>query len=250
MTDSNEIWVVDDDSSIRWVIEKALSGEDISCNSFECADDLLAALKTATPKAIISDIRMPGMDGLALLGELKSIIPDVPVIITTAHSDLDSAVTSYESGAFEYLPKPLDIDEMLEVAARALAHTNELPGKGKALDTGDREIIGNAPAMQEVFRAIGRLSQSSITVLISGQSGSGKELVARALHRHRPRARAPFVALNMAAVPTALMESELFGHEKGSFTGATNQRIGKFELCDGGTIFLDEIGDMALTTQT
>ena len=148
MTDSNEIWVVDDDSSIRWVIEKALSGEDISCNSFECADDLLAALKTATPKAIISDIRMPGMDGLALLGELKSIIPDVPVIITTAHSDLDSAVTSYESGAFEYLPKPFDIDEMLEVAARALAHTNKLPGKGRAQDTGDKEIIGNAPAMQ------------------------------------------------------------------------------------------------------
>ena len=198
MTDSNEIWVVDDDSSIRWVIEKALSGEHISCNSFACADDLLSALKTATPKAIISDIRMPGMDGLALLGELKSIIPDVPVIITTAHSDLDSAVTSYESGAFEYLPKPFDIDEMLEVAARALANTNKLPGKGKALDTGDKEIIGNAPAMQEVFRAIGRLSQSSITVLITGQSGSGKELVARALHRHSPRASAPFVALNMA----------------------------------------------------
>ena len=151
------------------------------------------ALKTATPKAIISDIRMPGMDGLALLGELKSIIPDVPVIITTAHSDLDSAVTSYESGAFEYLPKPFDIDEMLEVATRALAHTNKAPGNGKVMDNGDKEIIGNAPAMQEVFRAIGRLSQSSITVLISGQSGSGKELVARALHRHSPRANAPLL---------------------------------------------------------
>ena len=250
MTDSNEIWVVDDDSSIRWVIEKALSGEDISCNSFECADDLLAALKTATPKAIISDIRMPGMDGLALLGELKSIIPDVPVIITTAHSDLDSAVTSYESGAFEYLPKPFDIDEMLEVAARALAHTNKLPGKGKMLDTDDKEIIGNAPAMQEVFRAIGRLSQSSITVLISGQSGSGKELVARALHRHSPRASAPFVALNMAAVPKDLMESELFGHEKGAFTGASGRREGRFEQANGGTLFLDEIGDMPHDTQT
>ena len=195
------------------------------------------ALKTATPNAIISDIRMPGMDGLALLGELKSIIPDVPVIITTAHSDLDSAVTSYESGAFEYLPKPFDIDEMLEVAARALAHTNKLPGNGKTLDSGDKEIIGNAPAMQEVFRAIGRLSQSSITVLISGQSGSGKELVARALHRHSPRANAPFVALNMAAVPKDLMESELFGHEKGAFTGASGRREGRFEQANGGTLF-------------
>ena len=250
MTNSNEIWVVDDDSSIRWVIEKALSGEDISCNSFESADDLLVALKTATPKAIISDIRMPGMDGLALLRELKSIIPDVPVIITTAHSDLDSAVTSYESGAFEYLPKPFDIDEMLEVAARALAHTNKLPGNGKTRDTNEKEIIGNAPAMQEVFRAIGRLSQSSITVLISGQSGSGKELVARALHRHSPRASAPFVALNMAAVPKDLMESELFGHEKGSFTGASGRREGRFEQANGGTLFLDEIGDMPHDTQT
>ncbi|HBQ03495.1 MAG TPA: nitrogen regulation protein NR(I), partial [Halieaceae bacterium] len=216
MTNSTEIWVVDDDSSIRWVIEKALSGEDIPSKTFECADDLLAALETHTPKAIISDIRMPGMDGLALLGELKTIIPDVPVIITTAHSDLDSAVTSYESGAFEYLPKPFDIDEMLAVASRALAHTSKLPGNSNTLDSGAKEIIGNAPAMQEVFRAIGRLSQSAITVLITGQSGSGKELVARALHRHSPRAHAPFVALNMAAVPKDLMESELFGHEKGA----------------------------------
>ncbi|MCH1460696.1 MAG: sigma 54-interacting transcriptional regulator, partial [Luminiphilus sp.] len=250
MTDSSEVWVVDDDSSIRWVIEKALSGENISCSSFDCADDLLAALNTGAPKAIISDIRMPGMDGLTLLGELKSMIPDVPVIITTAHSDLDSAVTSYEAGAFEYLPKPFDIDEMLEVAARALAHTNKLPGNGKTLDTGGKEIIGNAPAMQEVFRAIGRLSQSSITVLISGQSGSGKELVARALHRHSPRASAPFVALNMAAVPKDLMESELFGHEKGSFTGASGRREGRFEQACGGTLFLDEIGDMPHDTQT
>ena len=250
MTDSSEVWVVDDDSSIRWVIEKALSGENISCSSFDCADDLLAALNTGAPKAIISDIRMPGMDGLTLLGELKSMIPDVPVIITTAHSDLDSAVTSYEAGAFEYLPKPFDIDEMLEVVARALAHTNKLPGNGKTLDTGGKEIIGNAPAMQEVFRAIGRLSQSSITVLISGQSGSGKELVARALHRHSPRASAPFVALNMAAVPKDLMESELFGHEKGSFTGASGRREGRFEQACGGTLFLDEIGDMPHDTQT
>ena len=250
MTNSTEIWVVDDDSSIRWVIEKALSGEDIPSKTFECADDLLAALETHIPKAIISDIRMPGMDGLALLGELKTIIPDVPVIITTAHSDLDSAVTSYESGAFEYLPKPFDIDEMLAVASRALAHTSKLPGNSNTLDSGAKEIIGNAPAMQEVFRAIGRLSQSAITVLITGQSGSGKELVARALHRHSPRAHAPFVALNMAAVPKDLMESELFGHEKGSFTGAAGKREGRFEQASGGTLFLDEIGDMPHDTQT
>jgi len=199
---------------------------------------------------VLMDIRMPGMDGLALLGELKSIIPDVPVIITTAHSDLDSAVTSYESGAFEYLPKPFDIDEMLEVAARALAHTNKLPGKGKMLDTDDKEIIGNAPAMQEVFRAIGRLAQSHITVLINGESGTGKELVARALHRHSPRASNAFVALNMAAIPQELMESELFGHEKGAFTGANSRREGRFEQARGGTLFLDEIGDMPAATQT
>ena len=250
MTDTSEIWIVDDDSSIRWVIEKALSGESISSSSFESADELLSALKTSAPKVIISDIRMPGMDGLTLLRELKSIVPNVPVIITTAHSDLDSAVTSYESGAFEYLPKPFDIDEVIEVATRALAHTSKQPENAKTIETGGKEIIGNAPAMQEVFRAIGRLSQSSITVLISGQSGSGKELVARALHRHSPRAAAPFVALNMAAVPKDLMESELFGHEKGSFTGASGRREGRFEQASGGTLFLDEIGDMPHDTQT
>jgi two-component system nitrogen regulation response regulator GlnG len=250
MTDTNEIWIVDDDSSIRWVIEKALSGENISSSSFESADELLSAIKISAPKVIISDIRMPGMDGLTLLQELKSIAPTVPVIITTAHSDLDSAVTSYESGAFEYLPKPFDIDEVIEVATRALAHTSKQPENAKTLDTGGKEIIGNAPAMQEVFRAIGRLSQSSITVLISGQSGSGKELVARALHRHSPRASAPFVALNMAAVPKDLMESELFGQEKGSFTGASGKREGRFEQASGGTLFLDEIGDMPHDTQT
>ena len=250
MTDTNEIWVVDDDSSIRWVIEKALSGEEIPCRTFECAANLLSALEHDSPKAIISDIRMPGMDGLALLAELKTTAPDIPVIITTAHSDLDSAVTSYESGAFEYLPKPFDIDEMIEVATRALAHTNKSLNDANAPESGGKEIIGNAPAMQEVFRAIGRLSQSSITVLISGQSGSGKELVARALHRHSPRATAPFVALNMAAIPKDLMESELFGHEKGSFTGAAGKREGRFEQASGGTLFLDEIGDMPHETQT
>ena len=250
MTDDNQIWVVDDDNSIRWVIEKALSGDNIACKTFETADELLGALEHDSPKAIISDIRMPGMDGLTLLRELKAIAPDTPVIITTAHSDLDSAVTSYESGAFEYLPKPFDIDEMLEVASRALAYTQKETIDQAGDPNSGKEIIGNAPAMQEVFRAIGRLSQSAITVLISGQSGSGKELVARALHQHSPRAKAPFVALNMAAIPKDLMESELFGHEKGSFTGAAGRREGRFEQANGGTLFLDEIGDMPHETQT
>ena len=250
MTDDNQIWVVDDDNSIRWVIEKALSGDNIACKTFETADELLGALEHDSPKAIISDIRMPGMDGLTLLRELKAIAPDTPVIITTAHSDLDSAVTSYESGAFEYLPKPFDIDEMLEVASRALAYTQKEAIDQAGNPNSGKEIIGNAPAMQEVFRAIGRLSQSAITVLISGQSGSGKELVARALHQHSPRAKAPFVALNMAAIPKDLMESELFGHEKGSFTGAAGRREGRFEQANGGTVFLDEIGDMPHETQT
>ncbi len=250
MTDTDQIWVVDDDSSIRWVIEKALTGEHIMCRAFENADSLLDALEQEVPKAIISDIRMPGMDGLTLLRELKTIAPDMPVIITTAHSDLDSAVTSYESGAFEYLPKPFDIDEMIEVAHRALAHTQKVPTEATVDPNSSKEIIGNAPAMQEVFRAIGRLSQSAITVLISGQSGSGKELVARALHQHSPRASAPFIALNMAAIPKDLMESELFGHEKGAFTGASGRREGRFEQSNGGTLFLDEIGDMPHETQT
>jgi two-component system nitrogen regulation response regulator GlnG len=250
MTDGNQIWVVDDDSSIRWVIEKALSGDNIACKTFENANELLSALEHDSPKAIISDIRMPGMDGLTLLKELKATVPDIPVIITTAHSDLDSAVTSYESGAFEYLPKPFDIDEMLEVASRALAYTQKAPSDRANDPNSSKEIIGNAPAMQEVFRAIGRLSQSAITVLISGQSGSGKELVARALHQHSPRAKAPFVALNMAAIPKDLMESELFGHEKGAFTGAAGKREGRFEQANGGTLFLDEIGDMPHDTQT
>ena len=232
-------------------LEKALSQADIVTRSFEDAEALLAALDTDKPDAIVSDIRMPGMDGLTLLSHITERHPGLPVIITTAHSDLDSAVASYQGGAFEYLPKPFDIDEVVAVTQRALAQAQENK-HAASTDTlpESTEIIGEAPAMQEVFRAIGRLSQSNITVLINGESGTGKELVAHALHRHSPRAQHPFIALNMAAIPKDLMESELFGHEKGAFTGATTQRRGRFEQADGGTLFLDEIGDMPADTQT
>jgi two-component system nitrogen regulation response regulator GlnG len=245
------VWVVDDDRSIRWVVEKALGQADIETVPFDNGDALLKQLEREQPDAIISDIRMPGIDGLTLLSHLQETHPGLPVIITTAHSDLDSAVESYQRGAFEYLPKPFDIEEVVAVTQRALAHAQErnyeLADKTSANPT---EIIGAAPAMQEVFRAIGRLSQSNITVLINGESGTGKELVARALHRHSPRVQQPFIALNMAAIPRDLMESELFGHEKGAFTGANSLRRGRFEQANGGTLFLDEIGDMPADTQT
>jgi two-component system nitrogen regulation response regulator GlnG len=245
------VWVVDDDKSIRWVLEKALQTAAVETECFDSAEAMLTRLASARPDAIISDIRMPGMDGLALLTQLSDSHPDLPVIITTAHSDLDSAVTSYQKGAFEYLPKPFDIDEVVAVTQRALAQARkdtDLVTPEAAL--APTEIIGEAPAMQEVFRAIGRLAHSSITVLINGESGTGKELVARALHRHSPRQAEPFIALNMAAIPKELMESELFGHEKGAFTGADSKRRGRFEQADGGTLFLDEIGDMPADTQT
>ncbi|MCX2979830.1 nitrogen regulation protein NR(I) [Halieaceae bacterium IMCC14734] len=248
---NNSVWVVDDDKSIRWVLERALSQADLNVQSFEQAEDLLLQLEHELPDAIISDIRMPGMDGLGLLSRVHEQYPDLPVIITTAHSDLESAVASYQKGAFEYLPKPFDIDEVVAVAGRALAQAQERSGISPSPELPEAtEIIGEAPAMQEVFRAIGRLAHSSITVLINGESGTGKELVARALHRHSPRSDAPFIALNMAAIPRDLMESELFGHEKGAFTGANTQRRGRFEQADGGTLFLDEIGDMPAETQT
>ena len=251
MSYSNTVWIADDDKSIRWVLEKALNQAGIETRSFENGDALLAQLESGVPDAVISDIRMPGIDGLKLLSRISDIHPGLPVIITTAHSDLDSAVASYQGGAFEYLPKPFDVDEVLATTQRALQHANKnrpvLPEETPLEST---EIIGEAPAMQEVFRAIGRLSQSNITVLINGESGTGKELVAQALHRHSPRANKPFIALNMAAIPKDLMESELFGHEKGAFTGATAQRRGRFEQADGGTLFLDEIGDMPAETQT
>ena len=244
------VWVVDDDSSIRWVLERALTGAGLSCTTFESGSDVLDALTTKTPDVLLSDIRMPGMDGLALLKQIKQRHPMLPVIIMTAHSDLDAAVSAYQQGAFDYLPKPFDIDEAVALVERAISHYQEQQQPRHAPDFGPTtDIIGEAPAMQDVFRIIGRLSRSSISVLINGESGTGKELVAHALHRHSPRAKAPFIALNMAAIPKDLIESELFGHEKGAFTGANTIRQGRFEQADGGTLFLDEIGDMSLSAQ-
>jgi len=247
----HHIWVIDDDPSIRWVLEKALKSAELQVSSFETADAALQHLEQSQPDAIITDIRMPGMDGLDFLDIVKQKYPEIPAIIMTAHSDLDSAVSAYQGGAFEYLPKPFDIDEAVDLATRACKKSDENAEKhasNKALETPD--IIGEAPAMQEVFRAIGRLSKSNITVLINGESGTGKELVASALHKHSPRASQPFIAINTAAIPKDLLESELFGHERGAFTGATAQRRGRFEQADGGTLFLDEIGDMPADLQT
>ncbi len=249
MSKTGCVWIIDDDRSIRWVLEKALLREDIACMTFSSAVDALRELERSAPAAVLSDIRMPGMSGLELLQTLKERLPKVPVIIMTAYSDLDSAVAAFQGGAFEYLPKPFDVDQALELVRRALAESasRDVPASS---DVPVPEILGQAPAMQEVFRAIGRLSQSHATVLITGESGSGKELVARALHRHSPRAAGPFIALNTAAIPRDLLESELFGHERGAFTGAAAQRRGRFEQADGGTLFLDEIGDMPADLQT
>ncbi len=251
MSRSETVWIVDDDRSIRWVLEKALQQEGMTTQSFDSADGVMSRLARQQPDVIISDIRMPGASGLDLLARIREQHPRLPVIIMTAHSDLDSAVASYQGGAFEYLPKPFDVDEAVSLVKRANQHAQEQQGfDAPPALTRTPEIIGEAPAMQEVFRAIGRLSHSNITVLINGESGTGKELVAHALHRHSPRSASPFIALNMAAIPKDLMESELFGHEKGAFTGAANLRRGRFEQADGGTLFLDEIGDMPADTQT
>ncbi|MBM7456201.1 two-component system nitrogen regulation response regulator GlnG [Oceanisphaera litoralis] len=250
---TEQVWIVDDDSSIRWVLERALGQAGFDCQSFANGESVLTALSGQQPSVVVSDIRMGGMDGLTLLGAIHEQVPQLPVIIMTAHSDLDSAVSAYRHGAFEYLPKPFDIDEAVTLVQRAMAHLRESKSKARVaeLDTVNApEIIGEAPAMQEVFRAIGRLARSSISVLINGQSGTGKELVAHALHKHSPRAKSPFIALNMAAIPKDLIESELFGHEKGAFTGANSVRQGRFEQANGGTLFLDEIGDMPLDIQT
>ncbi|GIX30943.1 MAG: sigma-54-dependent Fis family transcriptional regulator [Porticoccaceae bacterium] len=246
-----QVWIVDDDHAIRWVMEKALGRAGFRVESFADAGSLLDRLEEARPDVVVSDIRMAGIDGLDLLRTLHEEHRHLPVIITTAHSDLDSAVSAYQGGAFEYLPKPFDVDELVAVVRRAVSFAREQGGHPAAAQPPPgAEIIGEAPAMQEVFRAIGRLSRSNITVLINGESGTGKELVARALHRHSPRAQGPFIALNMAAIPHDLIESELFGHEKGAFTGAAQRRAGRFEQADGGTLFLDEIGDMPPEAQT
>ena len=249
MTAASHVWIIDDDDSIRWVLQKALEGAGFLVTSFDNANTILDKLKHEEPDAIITDVRMPGIDGLELLSHLSTDYPDLPVIIMTAHTDLESAVSAYQGGAFEYLPKPFDIDEAVEVAQRACrkkqSHSHQL-----ITDKNGPEIIGAAPAMQAVFRTIGRLSKSVISVLITGESGTGKELVALSLHKHSPRADNAFIALNTAAIPKELLESELFGHEKGAFTGAQALRKGRFEQADGGTLFLDEIGDMPAELQT
>ncbi|MCW8832264.1 MAG: nitrogen regulation protein NR(I) [Colwellia sp.] len=249
---TEQVWIVDDDSSIRWVLEKAFASAQITSASFESAQNLLIALDHDQPEVIISDIRMPDIDGMTLLDSISKAHPHIPVIIMTAHSDLDSAVNAYQGGAFEYLPKPFDMDEAVTLTKRALTHAREQNAKNQQKESTPLTagLIGEAPAMQEVFRAIGRLSRSSISVLINGESGTGKELVAHALHSHSPRSKAPFIPLNMAAIPKDLIESELFGHEKGAFTGANSVRQGRFEQAHGGTLFLDEIGDMPLEIQT
>ncbi|MBL4899828.1 MAG: nitrogen regulation protein NR(I) [Colwellia sp.] len=249
---TEQVWIVDDDSSIRWVLEKAFASANISTASFESAKNLLIALDHNQPEVIISDIRMPDIDGITLLNSISKDYSNIPVIIMTAHSDLDNAVSAYKGGAFEYLPKPFDMDEAVTLTKRALSHAREQTAKRQQKETTPLSagLIGEAPAMQEVFRTIGRLSRSSISVLINGESGTGKELVAHALHSHSPRINAPFIPLNMAAIPKDLIESELFGHEKGAFTGANAVRQGRFEQAHGGTLFLDEIGDMPLEVQT
>jgi len=243
------VWIIDDDRSIRWVFEKTLTREDISFKMFSSAQEALSALTLSAPQVVVSDIRMPGGSGLELLQKIKERYPNLPVIIMTAYSDLESAVAAFQGGAFEYLPKPFDVDHAVDLIRRAMEESLRQDDVAETAETGP-EILGQAASMQEVFRAIGRLAQSHATVLINGESGTGKELVARALHRHSPRAAKPFIAINTAAIPKDLLESELFGHERGAFTGAQNMRRGRFEQAEGGTLFLDEIGDMPPDLQT
>ena len=243
------VWVIDDDRSIRWVLEKALTQADMAVKSFDSANEIVELLDRQRPDVVISDIRMPGVSGLELLKAIHTKAPEIPVIIITAYTDLESAVASYRGGAFEYLPKPFDVDEAVRLTRRAIEHRRRQKIESPASEQ-TPEIIGSAASMQEVFRAIGRLSGSHLSVLINGESGTGKELVARALHNHSPRADKPFIAINIAAIPSELLESELFGHEKGAFTGATHQRKGRFEQANEGTLFLDEIGDMPPGLQT
>jgi two-component system nitrogen regulation response regulator GlnG len=246
---TNPVWIIDDDRSIRWVFEKALAREGIGHRTFATAQEALDRLSRESPQVVVTDIRMPGLTGLEFMQALKERLPSTPVIVMTAYSDLESAVAAFQGGAFEYLPKPFDVDHAVELVRRALDESRrrfEAPPAGGETP----EILGQAPAMQEVFRAIGRLAQSHATVLITGESGTGKELVARALHRHSPRSSRAFIAINTAAIPKDLLESELFGHERGAFTGAQAMRRGRFEQAEGGTLFLDEIGDMPADLQT
>ncbi|MEK7261940.1 MAG: nitrogen regulation protein NR(I), partial [Pseudomonadota bacterium] len=250
MARPNLVWVIDDDRSIRWVLEKALEKAGMTVKSFDSANEIAELLDRMRPDAIITDIRMPGVSGLDLLSVISNKAPEIPVIITTAHTDLESAVASYRGGAFEYLPKPFDVDEAVSLVRRAVEHRRRQRPEPASIQEPTPDIIGAAPAMQEVFRAIGRLSGSNLSVLLNGESGTGKELVARALHNHSPRADKSFIAINIAAIPSELLESELFGHEKGAFTGAVAARKGRFEQANGGTLFLDEIGDMPPALQT
>tara|TARA_B100000945_G_scaffold48403_1_gene34209 strand:+ start:704 stop:2086 length:1383 start_codon:yes stop_codon:yes gene_type:complete len=245
--DNRHIWIVDDDESIRWVLERGLSEKGMDVKTFDSASKVIKKLETENPQLILTDIKMPGKSGIDLLDEVKELRPEIPIIIMTAHSDLESAVESYEHGAWEYLPKPFDIEEAISMVQRATSVEDK---EKEEISDSKAEIVGEAPAMQEVFRAIGKLSNSNSTVLLMGQSGTGKELVAKALYEHSPRKGDAFIALNMADIPKELLEAELFGHEKGAFTGADEKRIGRFEQANGGTLFLDEIGDMPLETQT
>jgi two-component system nitrogen regulation response regulator GlnG len=252
---TTQVYVVDDDESIRWVLERALRNAGMQPTSFEAAEPALAALRSRAPDVLLTDVRMTGKSGLELMRSAHQLHPELPVVVMTAHSDLESAVAAYGSGAFEYLPKPFDIDQALDLVRRAVDSARGSSGAtGEAVTATSLApipgLLGRAPAMQQVFRAIGRLSRSSVNVLVTGESGTGKELVARALHEHSPRAKRPFIALNTSAIPSELLESELFGHEKGAFTGADGQRRGRFEQADGGTLFLDEIGDMTVSLQT
>ena len=254
---SESVWIVEDDVSIRRVLDRAMAKEQLATRIFSDAESALGALEVDVPDVILSDLRLPGMDGQRMLREAHKLHPDLPVVIMTAYSDLKSAVTSYQSGAFEYLPKPFDLDKAIATVKRAIElgkaskrEAEPAAAPQKETDASRVGIIGQAPAMQQVFRAIGRLSHSTVTVLITGESGTGKELVARALHTYSPRSGGPFIALNMAAIPKELVEAELFGHERGAFTGANQKRVGRFEQADGGTLFLDEIGDMQAESQT
>ncbi|HLW73469.1 MAG TPA: sigma 54-interacting transcriptional regulator, partial [Gammaproteobacteria bacterium] len=244
-----EIWIVDDDPALRWVMDEALKEAGFAVRLYASAEEARQALSSAPPAVLVTDVRLPGESGFELLEVLRREHPKLPVIVVTAHADLESAVAAYQGGAFEYLPKPFDIDELTALVNRALQAQGGSQAAAKG-GVGEEVLIGEAPAMQNVFRVIGRLTRSHMTALITGESGTGKELVARALHRHSPRARQPFIALNTAAIPAELLESELFGHERGAFTGASNRRLGRFEQAHGGTLFLDEIGDMSPALQT